>query len=88
MTEETDIQSSPNQNPDQPLTEASPKSLDLLFNMDPLNYTSQDIEDVVRAFREKSAIWKIEEANGKKKSSADKSIPAPDGFSLADLDFT
>lgn len=82
----TEITSIPNGNPENPVSEVSPKSLDVLFNMDPLQYTEQDISDIVKALRDKAAQWKQEEAAGKTKSSKAKMLPAPKEFTLKDLD--
>ena len=75
-----------NGSPENPLGEALPNSLDILFNKDPMKYTEQDIVNIVKALREKSALWKKEEAQGKKKSSTAKAVPITSTLTLDDLD--
>ena len=53
-----------------PLTEANPLSLDELFSSSPLERSPQEMEIIVRALREKRALWAQEEASGKKSSTA------------------
>jgi predicted DNA-binding transcriptional regulator YafY len=47
-----------------PLAEASPESLQELFDKDPLQLTSDDIERIVTELRAQRERWKAAEATG------------------------
>lgn len=49
-----------------PLSEADPKSLDVLFNEDPLNLTDEDIDTIVVELRKNRHLWKKEEEAAKR----------------------
>lgn len=63
-----------------PLAEASPTSLQDLFDRDPLSLSSSDIEHIVRALREERERWEKAEKKTKAKAQA-----APVNISLEDL---
>lgn len=63
-----------------PLAEPSPLSLEQLFELDPLNMTAQNVEDIVRELRAQRERW--EAAEGKPKRVAKTKTEV----SLADLD--
>lgn len=44
-----------------PLVEADPKSLDDLYNEDPLNLTDEDIDRLTEDMRANRALWEKEE---------------------------
>lgn len=62
-----------------PLAEASPESLQELFDKDPLELTDHDVERIVAELREQRGRWTQAEKKGKK-------VAAPKSISLADLD--
>lgn len=53
-----------------PLSEADPKSLDELFNEDPLNLTDSDVERLVAELRANRHLWKKEDAEAKSQDRA------------------
>lgn len=53
-----------------PLSEADPKSLDDLFNEDPLNLTNDDLDRLVLALRENRAQWEKEDKAAQSESRA------------------
>jgi hypothetical protein len=67
-----------------PLNEASPRSLEEIFSSDPLNLTRQDRDVIVSELRRARENWIKEEASGKKRSSAGKAPPPPN-LKLSDL---
>ena len=62
-----------------PLLEASPDSLQELFDKDPLQLTSQDIDRIVAELRSQRERFVQAERKGKRQA-------APKNISLADLD--
>jgi hypothetical protein len=64
-----------------PLEEASPKSLEDVFNADPLELTRQDRDVIVAELRRMREVWVKAEAGGAKR--APKASAA--GVSLSDL---
>lgn len=78
-----------NQTPPQsPLAEANPRSLDELFNADPLSLTDEDVGKIVADFRNKRHLWEKEEQEAKTQGRRRKKVykDAPAKLSLADLD--
>lgn len=63
-----------------PLEEATPDSLQELFDRDPLQLTDSDIEKIVTELRAQRARWEVREAKPKKTS-------APATLDLKDLGF-
>lgn len=49
-----------------PLTEADPKSLDMIFSLDPRDLTLPDMDIAIAAMRKWRDSWQIAEAAGKK----------------------
>jgi hypothetical protein len=66
-----------------PLREASPESLNELFERDPLSLSDSDVESIVQQLRVARSKWAEEEAQ--KKSAGKKSKPADANLSLDDL---
>lgn len=78
--------------PESPLNEASPKSLDELFDRDPLDLADEDVDTIITTMRTNRALWlKLEEdaaAQGKRVSAprAKKpKAPAP-SLTITDLE--
>lgn len=65
-----------------PLAEADPRSLQQIFDDDPLNLTDDDIERVVVELRAQRSRWEKAEKAGPKKSKA---VAAPSAISAEDL---
>ena len=80
---------SPPASPVNPLTEASPQSLDELFSRDPLELSNQDIAVIVAKFRALREQWLVDEAQGKTKGRRAEAVPQGGEpkrkLSLADL---
>jgi hypothetical protein len=66
-----------------PLREASPESLNELFERDPLSLTDSDVESIVQQLRVARSKWAEEEAQ--KQRSGKKSKPADPNMTLDDL---
>jgi hypothetical protein len=66
-----------------PLREASPESLNGLFERDPLSLTDSDVESIVQQLRVARSKWAEEEAQ--KQRSGKKSKPADPNMTLDDL---
>jgi hypothetical protein len=66
-----------------PLREASPESLNELFERDPLSLTDSDVESIVAQLRVARSKWAEEEAQ--KQRSGKKSKPADPNMTLDDL---
>lgn len=64
--------------PTNPLGEADPFSLDLLFNKAP-PWTDADLEVMVKELRRQAVAWKTAEAAGAKRAPAKKAATAPKG---------
>lgn len=65
------------------------KTLDELFDTDPLELTDTDIDSIVAAMREQRKRWDLEEADAKKTNRRPKSPELKQkikGLSLDDLD--
>jgi len=48
--------------PENPLSEADPRSLDDLYAADPLSLTDNDVDKIVADLRQKRALWQREDA--------------------------
>jgi hypothetical protein len=68
-----------------PLLEADPASLVELFNRDPLLYTKQDEDTIIRELRKLREAYTVAEAQGKKPRAVKAKAEKKD-FSLDDLD--
>lgn len=66
------------------LAEASPDSLQVLFERDPLSLTDENVEAIVTALRQQRAQWKQQEAKGKK-VKPDKTTALGDLLDLSNL---
>lgn len=53
-----------------PLAEPDPKSLDELFNADPLELTDEDLDTLVAEYRANRELWAKEEAAAKTQGRA------------------
>jgi len=67
-----------------PLSFANPRSLDELFNRDPLDLADQDIDVIVAEFRKQRAAWLAAEGQPKAKAAPKAKTTKPN-FSLAEL---
>ncbi len=71
-----------------PLKDVNPKSLDDLYDEDPLNLTDNDLMRLVKDLREKRALWAAEEkiaaTKGTRTKKVYKEVPKS-GISLGDL---
>ncbi len=76
--------------PENPLSEADPRSLDDLYSSDPLSLTDDDVDKIVADLRQKRALWATEDAAAQaqgrtRKPKAYKSAPPKGQLSLGDL---
>lgn len=76
--------------PDSPLGEADPHSLDNLYAGDPLSLTDADVDKIVDDLRKKKALWEIEDAAAQsqgraRRPKAYKSAPPKGQLDLSDL---
>jgi hypothetical protein len=81
------------QTPPSPLAEADPKSLDELFNADPLELTNKDLAALVTELRANRDKWAKEEAESQTKArprrpSKYKAVPPKGSLSLENLGLT
>lgn len=72
------------------LNTTDPKSLDDLYNADPLSLTNEDVDRITADLREKRALWAKEDAGAKSQGRARRpkayKAPVPKGqLSLDDL---
>ena len=68
-----------------PLSEASPKSLEELFSLDPLDLTRSDLETIVTELRKMREIWARSESGEGKRPRRSGANPRPLPASPEDL---
>ena len=75
--------------PESPLSEADPRSLNDLYNDDPLNLTDSDVDRITDDLIAKRALWIKEEAEagaqGRRTKKVYKEAPGKGQLSLAGL---